>query len=77
MEIVEKEGGFPVFDTDILNTFFFFFFFFLPTVDITARLTGKICTHLPHHRGVKVSKQFSVHTVSPPPLSRQMQHGHQ
>ena len=25
MEVVKKEGGLPVFDIDILNTFFFFF----------------------------------------------------
>ena len=31
MDIVEKKGGLPAFDTDILNTFFFFFF--LPTAE--------------------------------------------
>ena len=29
LEIVEKEGGWPVLDTDILNTFFLFLFFFI------------------------------------------------
>ena len=28
IEIVEKEEDLPVFDTDMLRTFFFFFFFF-------------------------------------------------
>ena len=54
MENVEKEGGLPVFHTDILNAFFFFFFFFffLPTAEITARITGKISTNLPVAEGL-------------------------
>ena len=52
MEIVEKEGGWPLFDTDIPN-FFFFFFFFLPTVEITSRLMGEIGTNLPVVEGLK------------------------
>ena len=51
MEIVEKEESLPVFDSDGL-TLFFFFFFFLPTVEITARLTGKINTNLPVVEGL-------------------------
>ena len=51
MEIVETEGGLPVFDTDILNTFFFFFFFG-QTAEITARLTGTIGANLPAAEGL-------------------------
>ena len=51
MEMVEKEGGLLVFDSDIINTFFFFFF--LPTAEITAQLTGKIDAHLPITMGLK------------------------
>ena len=54
MEIGEKEGGLPVFEIGILNTFFFFFFFFcqllklfLPTAEITTWLTDKISVHFP------------------------------
>ena len=49
MAIVEKEGILPVFNIDILNTFFFF----LPTAEITAWLTGKIGTNLPTAEGLK------------------------
>ena len=49
MEIIEKEGGMPVFDTDIINTFFF-----LPTAEITARLTVKIGAHLSATEGLIV-----------------------
>ena len=42
MEIVEKEGGPSVFDTDILV----FFFFFLPPTKISMWLIGKINTNL-------------------------------
>ena len=35
MGILEKEGGLPVFDNNILNTSF------LPTAEMTAQLTGK------------------------------------
>ena len=41
MGIADKEGGLPIFDTDILNTIF------LPTAKFTSRLTGKIGAHLP------------------------------
>ena len=47
MVVAEKEGDLPVFYTDILSTFF------LTTVEITARLTGKICTHIPTTEGVR------------------------
>ena len=46
MVIVEKEGGLPVFDTDILNTF-------LATTEITARFAGKIGAHLPAVEGFR------------------------
>ena len=46
MGIVEKEGGWPVFDTDILNTFF------LPTVEINAQLMGKVGENLPVTEGL-------------------------
>ena len=45
---VEKEGGFPVFDADILN---FFFFFFFHTAEITPQLPGKIGLHTLPRRG--------------------------
>ena len=51
MGIAEKEGGLPVLPTDILNTFFFFFF--LPSVEIIARLPGKIGAHIPTPEGLK------------------------
>ena len=47
MEIAEKEGGWPHFDTDMLNFFFFFFFFFSSAAKITVRLIGKIDMHIP------------------------------
>ena len=39
---MRRKEGLPVFDTDILNTFFF-----LPTAEINARLPGKISKHIP------------------------------
>ena len=47
-EIVEKEGGLPVFDTNIPNTFFF------QTAEITIWLTGKIGTNLPAEEGLRL-----------------------
>ena len=44
VEIVEKEEGLPVFDTDILNTLFW------PTAEITTGLMGKINADLPLFR---------------------------
>ena len=43
MEMAEKEGGLPVFDTDI---------FFLPTAEITEWPTGKIGANLPVAKGL-------------------------
>ena len=43
MGIAEKEGDLPVFNTDILNTFFFFL---LPTAESTAQLPSKIGAHI-------------------------------
>ena len=40
MEIVEREGGWSGFDTDIQNSF-------LPTAEITTRVTVKTGAHLP------------------------------
>ena len=48
-EIVEKERSLLVFDNDSLN------FIFLPTVKITARLTGKIGTDLPAAEGLNTA----------------------
>ena len=45
MEIAEKEGGLPVFNIDILDTFF------LLTAKIIARPTGKVGTNLSPRRG--------------------------
>ena len=53
MGIVEKEGGLPVLNTDILNSFFFFFF--LLTAEITTQLTGKISAHLPAAEGLIIN----------------------
>ena len=52
MEMVEKEGGLSVFDTDILNFFFFFFFSSSPTAEITAQFPGKIGENLPATEGL-------------------------
>ena len=41
MEVLEKEGGWPLYDTDILN------FFFLPTAEMITWLTSKIGSYLP------------------------------
>ena len=46
MGIVEKERGLPVFDTDIVNTFF------SPTAEINARLMSKIGENLPVVEGL-------------------------
>ena len=46
MGIGEKEGGLPVFNTDIQTLFFF------PTAEIIARLTCKIGANLPAAQGL-------------------------
>ena len=51
MGIAEKEGGFPLMHTDILNTFLFIFYF-LTTTKITAAAPGKNWQIYTHHRGV-------------------------
>ena len=48
MGIAEKEGGWPLFDTDFLNNLFFS----LPTTEITAWLPGKISEHTPTTEGL-------------------------
>ena len=45
METAEKEGGLPVFDTDILKHI-------LPTAEITGRLRDKIGTNRPAMEGL-------------------------
>ena len=47
MEIVEKEGGLPVFDSDILN-----FFLFFSIAEITTQIMGKISANLPTAEGL-------------------------
>ena len=47
MGIAEKEGGFPVLDTDSLNTFF------LPTAEIATRLPGKVGPHTSAAEGLR------------------------
>ena len=49
MGIVEKEGGFSVFVTDILNTLF------LPIAEVTAQVTGKIGVYLPAIEGLRIA----------------------
>ena len=51
MKIVEKEGGLPLSDKDILTLFVFFLFW--PTAEINAPLTGKIGKNLHIVEGVK------------------------
>ena len=51
--IVEKEGGLPGFDIDILNTFSF-----LLTAEVTDRLPGKIGSHLPTIEGLNISAKL-------------------
>ena len=51
MGIVEKAGGWPVFDTDIPNTF-------LPTAEITAQLQSKVIAYLPTVEGLNVLLGF-------------------
>ena len=46
-DIVEKEGGLPIFDTYILNIIF------LPTAEVAARLMGKVGTNLPAEERLK------------------------
>ena len=50
MGMAEKEGGLPVFDNDILNTFFFWWGGGVggggATAEITTRLPGKIGEHI-------------------------------
>ena len=53
MEMAEKEGGLPVFDTNILIfIYLFFFFFFYQLLKLLPRLTGKIGANLPTTPGV-------------------------
>ena len=47
MEMVEKEGGLLVFNTDILNPLFFF-----ASAESSAQHTSKIVTNLPAEEGL-------------------------
>ena len=73
MGIAEKEGGFPVFVTDILKHFFFFFFIYIyiyiyiyitPTAEIIAQLPGKIGMYIPATEGLKVKPRKLVMMAS-------------
>ena len=50
MEIVEKEGSLPVYDTHILNTFFFFFFFFCQLMKLLPNSQVKLAHNYPSQR---------------------------
>ena len=56
----EKEGGLPVFDTDILN----FFFFLLPTAGITAQILGKIGVLIPAAEGLRMKLIMFHHCMT-------------
>ena len=54
MGIAEEEGGLPVFDTDILNTF-------LPTAEITTQPPGKISSHTRTTEGLMLHASLAKH----------------